>query len=295
MSLSTGAVSSSVCLPHIGLAVLHACASALRICLAEQGTAKPRVGRRRPPPSSSSIPQPPSAVPMPLNAIFDVSGGGRCSTGRPPRVPGCFESESPSASRRSIAAHGGDHRPDGRGRRLFLSNCLDEGEVSDIPDRMHMLPRRAVGVKHSADGAAAIAEAIAQKRRRRHGGTPARSEQNGALSVRPRSRASRAEMASLKVEQAVARASLTRLVGVRAEAAAAAATLRTTTTQIDVRAAAATDDRAFAAFCAAEADAATAVATAAVVRTAATSEAVVEASLVSGSSSVYFSPVSDFE
>jgi len=102
-------------------------------------------------------------------------------------------------------------------------------------------------------------------------------------------------MASLKVGQAVARATLTRLVGVRAEAAAAAATLRTTTTPIDVRAAAATDDRAFAAFRAAEADAAAAVAAAAAVCTAAAFEAVVEASLGSGSSSVYSSPVSDFE
>ena len=176
-----------------------------------------------------------------------------------------------------------------------MSTCLDEGEAADTPDRMHMLPRRAVGVKRCADGAAAIAEAIAQKRRRRHGGTPARPEQNGALSVRPRSKDSRAEMASWKVGQAVARATLTRLVGVRAEAAAAAATLRTTTTPIDVRAAAATDDRAFAAFRAAEAEAATAVASAAAVCAAATSEAVVEASLDSGSSSVYFSPVSDFE
>jgi len=176
-----------------------------------------------------------------------------------------------------------------------MSKCLDEREAADTPNRMHVLPRRAVGVKRCADGAAAIAQAIAQERRRRHGGTPARPEQNRALSVRPRSKDSRTEMASLKVGQAVARATLTRLVGVRAEAAAAAATLRTTTTPIDGRAAAATDDRAFAAFRAAEADAAAAVAAAAAVCTAAAFEAVVEASLGSGSSSVYSSPVSDFE
>lgn len=239
-----------------------------------------------------------------------MSVGGHCRGGRPPRAP-ALSTTSPS-SFISIVSRSIIRRSVGRGRRAAVSFWADEADGPEAPESLEMLSRRAAAVRSDSDGSDAVATALMQHRRRWYGGTPSRPDQNGVLHVRLRPALTRELAASLAALQAVARADVTRAVGVKAEAAVAAATRSASSSRADVEAAMAADERAFLAFRAAEADAAKAVeaaaaacsaaaaasvaagaAAAAADATAAAAAAVDEFSTTS--TGVYFSPVSDFE
>jgi len=232
--------------------------------------------------------------------------GGSCLSGRPPRAP--RPSASSASSLLSIVARYGIRRPVAPRRSVQLSFWDDEVGGPGAREPLNTLSRRASGIStRPPDGSDAIATALMRRRRRTHGGTPSRPDDNGAHFAESRRSPSASSMASLKALQAVARADFARAVGVKAEAAAAAATLSGSASPSVVLAALAADERAVSVFRTAQADATKAVAEAksvcaAAAAAAAAAEAAsaaastaVGASSESASSTLYFSPVSDFE
>jgi len=243
---------------------------------------------------------------MSVNAEAMIPAGGSCLSGRPPRLP--RSSAQSLSSLISMCGRHGIRRPVARGRSRQLSIWADEVGDPGAREPLKMFSRSALDAsKRRPDGSDAIAAALMQRRRKNHGGTPSRPDDNGALHLPPRLSLSASAMASCKALQAAARADVLRAVGVKAEAAAAAATLSGSASSLAVQAAVVADERAVSAFLAADAEAdraageartacaAAAAAAAAVEAASVAASTAAEACSATASSAPYFSPVSDFE
>lgn len=142
-----------------------------------------------------------------------------CSGHRPPRSPPRKAHALQLPISKLLGAVCG-FKQQKRNRRCMQRGVMDDGAF--LEEEGDTIPRPVVRLPPVTDGSDAVAAALRNKRRRSHGGTPARPEDSGALRATQGSSSMGYELL-----QVLARAMLRRLVAERASMAAAVAEAQT--------------------------------------------------------------------